>query len=400
MKKSFLALAVAALAATSISTASAATVYDKDGTSLAVYGRVQSVLYSDKAGVSFDNRDGKGVDENATVKTSGRLGVDMRTQVYGDIAAFAKMEWDAADGDEKDSFSARYLWVGLDFAQAGQVKFGRFEPAIKYAISQTDIFDDWGCNGLAGNDDKRKSMLQYSWAGYGFDAIVSYGFANEGEHVDGAYGLKNAKGEITESADLDYSVSLAAGYTSPDVVFGPIAVRAGYEKVEFADSTANKIGTTHFYDSYNQYAIGLSWGSLNLGPYVGAVYHEREFDINAIAAGTSGEKSSVTGYEFVVGYSFANGISARTGYLVQEFKAGDDKAEAKTVPVYVNWQLNPQVNVWAEARFDAGTDDATDGKGKNFQELTGGTLDTTTGKVSGGVKYDENVFSAGIRYQF
>lgn len=396
MKKSFLALAVAALAATSISTASAATVYDKDGTSLAVYGRVQSVLYSDKAGVSFDNRDGKGVDENATVKTSGRLGVDMRTQVYGDIAAFAKMEWDAADGDEKDSFSARYLWVGLDFAQAGQVKFGRFEPAIKYAISQTDIFDDWGCNGLAGNDDKRKSMLQYSWAGYGFDAIVSYGFANEGEQVDGGYHItRDQEGKIinvSEANALDYSVSLAAGYTSPDVVFGPIAIRAGYEKVEFADSAANNVGTTHYYDSYNQYAIGLSWGSLNLGPYVGAVYHEREFDVNGIAAGTDGYNTSVTGYEFVVGYSFANGISARTGYLVQEYKDDADKVEAKTVPVYVNWQLNPQVNVWAEARFDADTDDekTADGKpadGKNFYDLTG-------------ANYAENVFSAGIRYQF
>ena len=403
MKKSFLALAVAALAATSISTASAATVYDKDGTSLAVYGRVQSVLYSDKAGVSFNNRDGKGVDENATTKTSGRLGVDMRTQVYGDIAAFAKMEWDVADGNAAgdDSFGARYLWVGLDFAQAGQVKFGRFEPAIKYAISQTDIFDDWGCNGLAGNDDKRKSMLQYSWSGYGFDAIASYGFANSGEHVDGAYGLT-----VGETADLDYSVSLAAGYTSPDVVFGPIAVRAGYEKVEYADSTANKVNTkfatNHYYDSYSHYAIGLSWGSLNLGPYVAAVYQNRDFDVKGGAAGVKDSDYTVSGYEFAVGYAFANGISARAGYTSQTIEVDDQKVdvEAKTVPVYVNWQLNPQVNVWAEARFDAGTDDATDGKGKNFQELTGGTLDQATGKVTGGVKYDENVFSAGIRYQF
>ena len=395
MKKSFLALAVAALAATSISTASAATVYDKDGTSLAVYGRVQSVLYSDKAGISYsktDTLDGT-ADESATVKTSGRLGVDMRTQVYGDIAAFAKMEWDAADGDGKDSFSARYLWVGLDFAQAGQVKFGRFEPAIKYAISQTDIFDDWGCNGLAGNDDKRKSMLQYSWSGNGFDAIVSYGFANKGEHVDGAYGLKNAKGEITESADLDYSVSLAAGYTSPDVVFGPIAVRAGYEKVEFADSKANKIDTglapNHYYDSYSHYAIGLSWGSLNLGPYVAAVYQNRDFDVKGGAAGVKDSDYTVSGYEFAVGYAFANGISARAGYTSQTIEVDDLKVdvEAKTVPVYVNWQLNPQVNVWAEARFDAGTDEDKVKTVNDFANFGGGN-------------YAENVFSAGIRYQF
>ena len=402
MKKSFLALAVAALAATSISTASAATVYDKDGTSLAVYGRVQAVVYSDKTdnAATFTANDGT-KEQNATAVGSGRLGFDMRTQVYGDIAAFAKAEWDMSDGNNHEQFDARYMWIGLDFAQAGQFKLGTFEPAIKYAIEQTDIFDDWGCTGLAGNDDKREAMAMYSWSGYGFDVRASFELPGTKAQVDGAYVLKG------EDADVDYGVALALGYTSPDVVFGPIQVRAGYEKVEFADSVTNQFiigdGTqtanTHYYDSYDQYAIGLSWGSLNLGPYVGAVYHEREFDINAIAAGTSGEKSSVTGYEFVVGYSFANGISARTGYLVQEFKAGDDKAEAKTVPVYVNWQLNPQVNVWAEARFDAGTDDSTDGKGQNFQVLTGG-VPQADGTIKGGVKFDENVFSAGIRYQF
>lgn len=381
MKKSFLALAVAALAATSISTASAATVYDKDGTSLAVYGRVQAVVYSDKTGkAEFTGRDNV-VEQKATAVGSGRLGFDMRTQVYGDIAAFAKAEWDMSDGNDHKQFDARYMWIGFDFAQAGQVKLGTFEPAIKYAIGQTDIFDDWGCTGLAGNDDKRESMVQYSWSGNGFDVLASVELPGTKVHVDGAYRLTD------ELADVDYGVALALGYTSPDVVFGPIAVRAGYEKVNFADSTTNNIATTHYYDSYDQYAIGLSWGSLNLGPYVGAVYHEREFDVNGIAAGTDGYKTSVTGYEFAVGYSFANGISARTGYLVQEYKQDAAKVEAKTVPVYVNWQLNPQVNVWAEASFDAGTDDEKTANGKNFAALAGGN-------------YAENVFSAGVRYQF
>lgn len=389
MKKSFLALAVAALAATSISTASAATVYDKDGTSLAVYGRVQAVVYSDKTNnANFTGTDGT-VDQNATAVGSGRLGFDMRTQVYGDIAAFAKMEWDASDGNNHTQFDARYMWLGFDFAQAGQVKLGTFEPAIKYAIGQTDVFDDWGCTGLAGNDDKREAMVQYSWSGNGFDVLASVELPGTGIHVDGAH-------ELGENTDVDYGVALALGYTSPDVVFGPIAVRAGYEKVEFADSLTNVLGTgigtnsavyNYIYDSYDQYALGLSWGSLNLGPYVGAVYHEREFDVNSLKAGTDSYKVSVTGYEFVVGYSFANGISARTGFLAQEYKQDAAKVEAKTVPVYVNWQLNPQVNVWAEASFDAGTDDEKTANGKNFAKLAGGN-------------YAENVFSAGVRYQF
>lgn len=45
MKKSLLALAIIAAS----TTATAATVYDKDGTSLAVGGRVQAVVYNGKA---------------------------------------------------------------------------------------------------------------------------------------------------------------------------------------------------------------------------------------------------------------------------------------------------------------------------------------------------------------
>ena len=226
-------------------------------------------------------------------------------------------------------------------------------------------------------------------SGNGFDVLASVELPGTGIHVDGAH-------ELGENTDVDYGVALALGYTSPDVVFGPIAVRAGYEKVEFADSLTNVLGTgigtnsavyNYIYDSYDQYALGLSWGSLNLGPYVGAVYHEREFDVNGVKAGNDSYKVSVTGYEFVVGYSFANGISARTGFLAQEYKQDQVKVEAKTVPVYVNWQLNPQVNVWAEASFDAGTDEDKVDATKDFAHYAGGN-------------YAENVFSAGVRYQF
>ena len=351
---------------------------------ICVYGRVQAVVYSDKTGNADFTGPNGAFEQNATAVGSGRLGFDMRTQVYGDIAAFAKAEWDMSDGNGHGQFDARYMWIGFDFAQAGQFKLGTFEPAIKYAIEQTDIFDDWGCTGLAGNDDKREAMAMYSWSGNGFDVRASVELPGTNVHVDGAH-------ELGENTDVDYGVALALGYTSPDVVFGPIAARVAYEKVEFADSVTNTLGTapnyTVIYDSYDQYAVGLSWGSLNLGPYVGAVYHEREFDVNGVKAGTDGYKVSVTGYEFVVGYSFANGISARTGYLVQEYKQDAAKAEAKTVPVYVNWQLNPQVNVWAEARIDAGTDDDKTADGKNYASLAGGN-------------YAENVFSVGVRYQF
>ena len=94
MKKTNLVLAVAgAIVAlsTMASSAHAAVVYDKDGNSLEVYGRVQSVLYSGKvSGVS---------NEETSMSTSGRLGLNMGSALTSDVAAFANAEWEAANGD-------------------------------------------------------------------------------------------------------------------------------------------------------------------------------------------------------------------------------------------------------------------------------------------------------------
>lgn len=418
MKKSFLALAVAALAATSIaSTASATTVYDKDGTSMAIYGRVQSVYYSEQqSGVSNDE---------GSFNSSARLGVDVRTPLTSGIAAFAKAEWEGANGnntvDTEDGFDARYLWVGLDFGQFGQVKVGKFEEAIKYAIGPTDHWEDSGCTGLAGNDDRRESVVQYQWSGYGVDAFLSYAFAKDAEQLDGAYFANNR-----ETVDIDYSVSAALGYTSPDVLFGPIGIRAGFlygkfadgkgntaftglnDKGEYLEGTGRNVYGAHFvneqdpsagytyavYDDYTQFAVSAFWGSLAQGPYVAAVYQQREFSGNVRGTagvdvtGVSSPDYTVQGYEFTCAYTFANGLRLATGYEVQEVDYDDDSADVKaaTVPVLALWRVNPNFDVWAEARFDAGTDDDENG-GKNFDEDVGTT-------------YSEDFFALGIRYNF
>lgn len=428
MKKSIIALAAASVvAATLFASANAATVYDKDGTSLAVYGRVQSVLYSDKNGVSFESADKS--EDKATIKTSGRLGVDMRTQLFGDVAAFGAMEWDVSDANEHETFGARTLWVGLDFGQFGSIKAGRFEPAMKYAISQTDIFEDYGGVGFTGGDDMRKGTVMYQWSGMGFDLLASYSFAHNAEIVGGSYKFASIGDAAEDGNDMDYTVSLAAGYTSPDVLFGPINVRVGFEKGEFANSNKNNfsidgLGTDAMnglgarwdktitavantnvqYDSYKQFAVGLSWGSMEMGPYVGAMYQQRTFDVNTTATitrnGAAAAKANfgideleVSGYEFVAAYTFANGVSARTGFLSRTYDAGIvGEFEAKVVPVLVDWQVNPQFDVWVEARFDAGTDD-------NKTELTKDKIAIAYDDLFG-TNLAENVFSAGIRYQF
>ncbi len=390
VKKSALALAVAALSATVLSTsASATTVYDKDGTSMAVGGRIQAVYYSDKWSP---------VEDEGSISTTGRLNLDLRTQLTSNIAAFAFAEWEAANGenvpDEEDGFDARYMWVGADFGLFGQVKAGKFEEAIKYAISPTDFFEDAGCTGLAGNDDRRETVLQYQWSGYGVDAFISYAFARDNEHLDGAY-------FNGENVDLDYSWSAALGYTSPDILFGPIGVRVGYLAGEFADgetagvldhpnNTSTGLLSGARLDEYSQWAVSAFWGSLEQGPYVAAAYQSRQIDYNYDAAsGMSSDDYTVSGYEFTVAYTFANGIKLATGYEAQTLEMGDglNDLDAATVPVLVMWNITPNVDVWAEARFDAGTDDDEGASNENF-DLVAGT------------SYAENVFSLGMRYNF
>ena len=391
MKKTFLALAVAAVAAASV--AQAATVYDKDGTSLAVYGRVQSVIYNGDNSSSSDYNDN-------SMDTSARLGLDMRTQLAPWVAGFGKVEWEAANGDtgeDDDDFNGRYLWVGFDFGQFGSVKFGKFEDAIKYAIAPTDIFEDFGCVAQLGNDDRRSGQMMYEWSGYGVDVKLSASTASENQQVDGAY-YSDAEG----SEDLDINTGFAAsiGYTSPDVLFGPIGVRVGYSYAQFQDGDdENKTNgynrTKYMYDDYNQWAASLSWGG-DVGFYTAVMYSNRDFNLYDSLNGNAikfYDDYSVQGVEFVVRYTFQNGISVFGGYQWQNIdmdgakaaKAYDDYGrdlDASTVNLEVDWQVNPNFKIWTEARWDVDTDEGYD-------------------TLSNGVtNYEEDCYSVGARYTF
>ena len=306
----------------------------------------------------------------------------MRTQLTDGIAAFAKAEWEMADNGERggtrddDHFKSRYLWVGADFGAFGQLKAGKFEDAVKYVLLPTDIFDDFGCNGQLDNDDKRDGMFMYTWSGYGFTANVSYQTAKDTQLVDGAwFANKNERLDINDA----YAASVA--YQSPDVLFGPIGVRLGYAHTDFQDDASYADN----YDDYDQFAASLYWGSLNVGPYVGALYQFRDFGMT-----NSAKDYKVQGAEFVVAYGFENGVSLRAGYNWMNIdKDSGEDADAHTIPVIAMYNVTPNFRVWAEARFDAGTDDDEGVNGKNFFEATNQKVD-----------FEENVYSVGARYTF
>lgn len=159
--------------------------------------------------------------------------------------------------------------------------------------------------------------------------------AADDQNVDGAY-----NSTANQKADINDGYAVSVGYTTPAVLFGPIGVRLGYGHVDFqADAQSNED-----IDSYDQYAAGVTWGTTSQGLYLAALYNVRSFDGNVATGGDY----DVTGIGASVGYSFANGLTVRTGYNYKQLDTdvnGSSSIEAQVVPVYVNYQLSPAFNV-------------------------------------------------------
>ena len=202
MKKSLLALAVVA-AATS---ANAATVYDKDGTSLAVGGRVQAVVYNGNAA---------GIAENdAGLVNSARLNIAGSTKINDSVSVFAFSEWNMADGNKSatgDNINTREQYVGADYGDFGKILGGKTYDAANAVLAATDVFEDFGARLQSSiNGDRRTGMFRYVYDNNGIFGSVSYQTAADDSSVQG------------NKLDVQGGFAAAAGYTFDNVVFGPL----------------------------------------------------------------------------------------------------------------------------------------------------------------------------------
>ncbi|MCR5536164.1 MAG: porin, partial [Succinivibrio sp.] len=115
MKKSVLALAVAgAMVASSV--ASAAVVYDKDGTSMAIGGRVEAMWHS-----GHDSADGtfKSTGDH-TIRDRVRLNVSGRTKLADGITGYGFWETQNqhnGDSTQSQNTALRDAYVGVDFGK-------------------------------------------------------------------------------------------------------------------------------------------------------------------------------------------------------------------------------------------------------------------------------------------
>ena len=372
MKKSLLALAVVA-AATS---ANAATVYDKDGTSLAVGGRVQAVVYNGNAA---------GIAENdAGLVNSARLNIAGSTKINDSVSVFAFSEWNMADGNTSgqswgDSINTREQYVGADYGDFGKLLGGKTYDAANAVLAATDVFEDFGAR-LQGsiNGDRRTGMFRYVYDNNGIFGSVSYQTAADGSSVAG------------NNADVEGGFAAAAGYTFDNVVFGPLSFKAGYSYIKGQNDFSKTIvqfENSETFDNFKVISASIAWGSTDNGLYIGALYNTQRVKqrANDFVPSNSSNSDKKKGYEFVVGYTFDNGIGAFTGYnfVDQKYKVGSinqGTATIRRVPVYVNYAINGNFNIWGEAEFDANSSTTKDGQ-RQYPEFETGTM------LSAGARY-------------
>ena len=377
MKKSLLALAIAAFASSAVS---AATVYDKDGTSLAVGGRVQSVYYSTQNGGAGNN--------DGSITNTARLNMSGRSEIAPGIAAFGFAEWNVADGDSNEAMSndetmsARDQYIGVDFGKFGSVLVGRTFDSLQKVIEVTDIYEDMGGNGILDDSDRRAGQIKYTWEGYGVLASVSYQSAKDHVAVEDA---------INDEMNVESGYAVALGYTTPTIGFGPISVKAGYSYLAAQDDAKYKYEYSLGLDNMKEYAASVTWGNLGNGLYLATVYDQRKFDYiyNPLIANHSSK-----GIEALVSYAFDNGLSLTASWQYKRVNAesavnNNHEVEyiVRKVPVLVNYAFNSNFNVWAEASFDAGSDKQVSFKGFSSDEVLVADIDHTH-------------FAVGARYTF
>ena len=352
MKKSLLALAVLAVA----TSATAATVYDKDGTSLKVGGRVQAIAYNGNFA--------KAGRDDSTLKNSARFNIAGTTKVNDSVSVFAFAEWDASDGNNENSdssFTARDQYVGADFGVFGKVQAGKSLNSIYDVQAATDVFEKVGTAQVQGdtNGNRRPGTIRYIYDNNGLYASASLQVAQDKVTV------------LDQKLDVESGFSLGLGYTFDNVVFGPLSVKAAYDYVRAQDDYTvnydkNEDGTVSKYPvlDFKNTAVSVAWGS-DTGLYFAALYNVYKVnydDFTDDGEDYSNGRAKVKGLELVAGYGFDNGLSLTIGYDVKDSKfksAGYTSSSSiqRRVPVIANYQVAPTFKVWVEAEFDANSSD-------------------------------------------
>lgn len=298
MKKTILAIAIPVLFA---SAANAAVVYDKDGTTFDVYGRVQANYYGDTN--KWDDTAAAYKDVDAELIGASRLGWSGKIALNNTWSGIAKTEWQVSAENSDNKFDSRHIYVGFDGTQYGKIIFGQTDTAFYDVLEPTDIFNEWGSEGNF-YDGRQEGQIIYSNAIGGFKGKVSYQTNDDTVEkiTDVAGGIKKT---VFTDVKRNYGYAVAAGY---DFDFG-LGFNGGYAYSDLESKTSSAEGEK------SEWALGAHY-AINGFNFAG-VYTQAE-----VKNDTTGYKDKGRGYELAATYN----VDAWTFLAGYNFKEGKKNA--------------------------------------------------------------------------
>lgn len=327
MKKTLVALAVAAVAATS---ANAAVVYNQDGTKVEVGGQFRVLLTKN----SGERADLKNPGSRVEIKATQELGSG-----FSALAA-TQLRFSARDeaGDEKQDFNdieAYNVYAGFAQDQIGTLTFGK-QNTNQDDLGISDYTYDLGDVKMTHNHDKKSAKFRsVEWNGLSVGADYFFGDAEKDSATE-----QNGKGW---GAALFYTAEVANDTT--------LTVNGGYTKVKQFDRT----DLTNNGD-YNEsaYVVGAE---LATGPFALAVDWSEKVstnDTNALDFGTDEvgiDAHKIRALEVGAKYNYLENAKVYGEY--QYWKAtpnsGDDKVTMNGFILGTDYWFTKQVVTYLEA---------------------------------------------------
>ncbi|MCE2595715.1 porin [Motilimonas cestriensis] len=358
MKKTILAVIVPTLLATGA--ANAAEIYKaEDGSVLNMYGRVEANF------VNKDTYDAAGhKDSDTDGSVYARLGFNGRQVVNENMAVIGQAQYQLSQepGSSDTNWNARYVWAGLDMADAGRVEAGRVASGL---IMFTDIGDIF----YAGGDVVAGANVNT------VDSGAALVFRQDGtfQYRNSVGGLDFSAAYITNSS-IDYGFNTAARY---NIELGDMGMLAPVAMYQFnkADTQSKAVSSVK---EYQTYGIGAQYFYGDF--YAGATYVEEKFD--AFAGGNDKTK----GTDAVVAYDFGQFVT-RAGYRYQDLK----DAPSSNKKIQDRWTIEGQYKLTAQSSIFANYS-YNEGHG-----VTGADLVNAAGSLA---RKEGGVASLGLRYEW
>ncbi|WP_061708118.1 phosphoporin PhoE [Pseudenterobacter timonensis] len=331
MKKSTLALVVMGI----LSTASlhAAEVYNKNGNKLDVYGKVKAMHY-------LSDDDAKDGDQ-----TYVRFGFKGETQINDQLTGYGRWEAEFAGNktESEGGQKTRLAFAGIKIQNVGSFDYGRNLGALYDVAAYTDMFPEFGGDGLAQTDNfmtKRASGLA-TWRNTDFFGAV------DGLDMTLQYQGKNENRDVKKQNGDGFGTSLSYDFGSSD--FTIIGAYANSDRTNEQNLQARGEG-----DKAEGWATGVKYDANDI--YLAAIYSETR-NMAPISGGFANKAQNV---ELVAQYQFDFGLRPSLGYVQSKGKdiegIGDEDI-VNYIDVGATYYFNKNMSAFVDYKINQIDDD-------------------------------------------